>query len=43
MKNLQRLQIGILLYFVIAIAFVATLADGWRLQVGLPVILTVVG
>lgn len=39
LKNLQRLQIGLLLYFAIAIAFVAILPDGWRLQVGLPVIL----
>jgi hypothetical protein len=40
LQNLQRLQIGLLLYFVIAIASVAVFPDAWRLQVGLPLIIT---
>lgn len=39
-KNLERLQIGLLAYFVIVISGVAVLPDVWRLQLGLPLIIT---
>ncbi|MBO1066970.1 MULTISPECIES: Rieske 2Fe-2S domain-containing protein [Nostocales] len=39
-KNLERLQIGLLAYFVIVISGVAVLPDDWRLQLGLPLIIT---
>jgi phenylpropionate dioxygenase-like ring-hydroxylating dioxygenase large terminal subunit len=39
-KNLERLQIGLLVYFVIVISGVAVLPDDWRLQLGLPLIIT---
>ena len=39
-KNLERLQIGLLAYFVIVISGVALLPDHWRLQLGLPLIIT---
>ena len=39
-KNLERLQIGLLTYFVIIISGVAVLPDHWRLQLGLPLIIT---
>lgn len=41
LKNLQRIQTGILVYFAIAIAAVALLPDAWRFQIGVPIILTV--
>jgi phenylpropionate dioxygenase-like ring-hydroxylating dioxygenase large terminal subunit len=40
LKNLQRLQIGLLAYFVIVVSGVAVLPDNLRLQVGLPLIIT---
>ena len=39
-KNLERLQIGLLAYFVIVISGVALLPDDLRLQLGLPLIIT---
>lgn len=39
-KNLERLQIGLLAYFVIVISGVAVLPDDLRLQLGLPLIIT---
>lgn len=39
-KNLERLQIGLLAYFIIVISGVAVLPDDWRLQLGLPLIIT---
>jgi phenylpropionate dioxygenase-like ring-hydroxylating dioxygenase large terminal subunit len=39
-KNLERLQIGLLVYFVIVISGVAVLPDDWRLQLGLPLVIT---
>ena len=39
-KNLERLQIGLLAYFVIVISGVAVLPDDWRLQLGLPLVIT---
>ncbi|BAZ85896.1 hypothetical protein [Dolichospermum compactum] len=39
-KNLERLQIGLLAYFVIIISGVAVLPDHWRLQLGLPLVIT---
>jgi hypothetical protein len=40
LKNLERLQIGLLAYFVIVISGVAVLPDHWRLQLGLPLVIT---
>lgn len=40
LKNLQRLQIVLLCYFVITISGVAILPDHLRIQVGLPVVIT---
>ncbi|WP_413173610.1 Rieske 2Fe-2S domain-containing protein [Anabaena azotica] len=40
LKNLQRLQIVLLSYFVITLAGVAILPDNLRIQVGLPVVIT---
>ena len=39
-KNLERLQIGLLAYFVIVVSGVAILPDAFRLKVGLPLIIT---
>lgn len=40
LKNLQRLQILLLTYFVIIISGVAILPDGLRVKVGLPLVIT---
>jgi phenylpropionate dioxygenase-like ring-hydroxylating dioxygenase large terminal subunit len=42
LKNLERLQIGLLGYFIFAVSGVAVLPDSLRLQVGLPLIITAV-
>jgi phenylpropionate dioxygenase-like ring-hydroxylating dioxygenase large terminal subunit len=39
-KNLERLQIALLAYFVFIISGVAVLPDHWRLQLGLPLVIT---
>jgi phenylpropionate dioxygenase-like ring-hydroxylating dioxygenase large terminal subunit len=39
-KNLERLQIGLLAYFIVIISGVAILPDALRLQVGLPLVIT---
>ncbi|MDD1427044.1 Rieske 2Fe-2S domain-containing protein [Dolichospermum sp. ST_sed9] len=39
-KNLERLQIALLAYFVITISGVVVLPDNWRLQLGLPLVIT---
>ncbi|WP_353932660.1 Rieske 2Fe-2S domain-containing protein [Okeanomitos corallinicola TIOX110] len=39
-KNIERLQIGLLGYFVIVVSGVAVLPDSLRLRVGLPLIIT---
>ncbi|MDP5017792.1 MAG: Rieske 2Fe-2S domain-containing protein [Dolichospermum sp.] len=39
-KNLERLQIGLLAYFVIIISGVAVLPDHWRFQLGFPLVIT---
>ncbi len=41
-KNLERLQIGLLAYFVIIISGVAVLPDYWRLQLGLLLVITAI-
>jgi phenylpropionate dioxygenase-like ring-hydroxylating dioxygenase large terminal subunit len=41
LKNLQRLQILLLTYFVISVCGVAVLSDTLRIQLGIPVVITV--
>ncbi|MBD2626987.1 aromatic ring-hydroxylating dioxygenase subunit alpha [Trichormus variabilis] len=40
LKNIQRLQIALLAYFVISISGVAILPDALRIQLGLPLVIT---
>lgn len=40
LKNLERLQIALLAYFVITVSGVAILPDGLRIKVGLPLVIT---
>ncbi len=40
LKNFERLQVGLLVYFIVVVSGVAVLPDNWRLQVGLPLIIT---
>ncbi|HIK11807.1 MAG TPA: Rieske 2Fe-2S domain-containing protein [Oscillatoriaceae cyanobacterium M33_DOE_052] len=40
LKNVQRLQIGLLAYFFVALAVAAVMPDSFRVRIGLPLVLT---